>query len=525
MARKSLKVVSLVVFAVDGSAPGIAMRATGFVNAEDERGNHSSLSVGQKLRGSLFKRWCNASSLKHTDLDRTTVGKIEPLTISRSPSRRSTKTTMPGDDDICTQLLAERSTLPARLVTQCEAVLYNQSLIRSVCVNGGGPSGLGCCRVLCDAGLAVTLVQESRGLGGKLCTKFVNGKDDPALHFDMGVQLLRPVGPLQEALTGADVPVAPWPQPGRFKRIICKGSVDQWQITSTSDLPTDGCVVGVPSMSTIGHYLAEQCKGLAMHVDRTAAVRDRHPDTGHWTVEWRRAAPNAGQLRYRPDLKDVPAETGRGEFDAVILAFEANKILHGCKSGYKMVQPSATPAIIKRASRAKTSQLWNLMVAFDSDLGMPWDAASVEGHPSIAWVAVDSSKPRRARLPQCFMVFSTRLWADRKQWSRQMVERELLEDFLKFLSAALGSRVPKPCFVLSGRWGNNAEKVLTGERPQGEFPARSLRYCNMTTVPVWDVANRMGATGDWTRGFSVSDAYVAGVELATAILGEATSKI
>ena len=34
---------------------------------------------------------------------------------------------------------------------------------RSVCVIGGGPSGLGCCRRLCDAGLRVTLIQESRG--------------------------------------------------------------------------------------------------------------------------------------------------------------------------------------------------------------------------------------------------------------------------------------------------------------------------------------------------------------------------
>lgn len=33
----------------------------------------------------------------------------------------------------------------------------------SVCVIGGGPSGLACCRTLCDAGLQVVLIQESRG--------------------------------------------------------------------------------------------------------------------------------------------------------------------------------------------------------------------------------------------------------------------------------------------------------------------------------------------------------------------------
>eukprot|EP00928_Gymnodinium_smaydae_P015337 TRINITY_DN15661_c0_g1_i2.p1 TRINITY_DN15661_c0_g1~~TRINITY_DN15661_c0_g1_i2.p1 ORF type:complete len:378 (+),score=74.25 TRINITY_DN15661_c0_g1_i2:120-1136(+) len=216
--------------------------------------------------------------------------------------------------------------------------------IESVCVVGGGPSGLACCRALCDAGMRVTLVQESRGLGGKLCTKFVNGPDDPSLHFDMGVQLLQPSGPLCDVLEGA---VAPWPAPGRFKRLRCGAARGRngWQLLETLDLPTEDYVVGVPSMSRVGRHLAAQCQGLEIHLDRTAQVRGRDPDTGRWEVEWKRETATGGQLRYRPELADVPMEVGRGDFDAVVLAFEANKILRGCKSGYKMVQPSATPAL------------------------------------------------------------------------------------------------------------------------------------------------------------------------------------
>lgn len=72
-----------------------------------------------------------------------------------------------------------------------------------------------------------------------------------------------------------------------------------------------------------------------------------------------------------------------------------------------------TPALRPKLSGTKTSQIWtlgssfkifsgklqdsrNLMVAFDRELPMPWDAAVVEGHGSLAWVAVDSSKPERA---------------------------------------------------------------------------------------------------------------------------------
>jgi len=396
---------------------------------------------------------------------------------------------------------------------------FDRGLIKSVCVVGGGPSGLACCRALCDAGMQVTLLQESRGLGGKLCTKFVNGKDDPTLHFDMGVQLLLPKGPLKEELEGA---VAPWPAPGRFTRIECRGDWRRWWIERVSSHPTDGYVVGVPSMSAIGRHLASRCgEGLNIHLDRTAHVRGRIPETGQWEVEWSREAATGGQLRYRPELADVPMEVGRDSFDAVVLAFESNKILKGCKSGYKMTQPSATPEIRHRIQgRAKTSQMWNLMVAFDLELPMPWDAAVVDGHPSIAWVAVDSSKPERARVPQCFMVFSTRAWADWKQWGKREVERDLLEEFLSFLESVLGRRPPRPSFVLSGRWGNNTETVLTGTRAVGEFPMRALGHHEGHAPAVWDAPGHMGATGDWARGFSVSDAYSAGVELASEIIAE-----
>merc|ERR1719436_2044525 len=191
-------------------------------------------------------------------------------------------------------------------------------------------------------------------------------------------------------------------------------------------------------MSKVGRYLASQCKDLTIHVDRTGVVRGRSSKTCRWEVEWARKEATATQLRYRPELADVPLEVGRAEFDAVILAFEANKVVRGCKSGYKMVQASATPEIRRCISgRAKTSQVWNLMVAFDKELPMPWDAATVQGHPAVAWVAVNSSKPQRARLPQCFMVLSTREWADWKQWSKREVERELLEEFLVFLHQVL----------------------------------------------------------------------------------------
>jgi len=50
---------------------------------------------------------------------------------------------------------------------------------------------------------------------------------------------------------------------------------------------------------------------------------------------------------------------------------------------------------------------------------------------------------------------------------------------------------------------------------------RALSHHEEAAGVVWDASGRMGATGDWTRGFSVSDAYTAGIELASVVLTEA----
>ena len=86
-----------------------------------------------------------------------------------------------------------------------------------------------------------------------------------------------------------------------------------------------------------------------VHGDRTARVCGR-AESGKWIVEWGRAAATGGQARARPDLREAVEVCG-GEFDVVVLAFEAKKIASGCASGYKMVRPSATPHV-SRSVRA-----------------------------------------------------------------------------------------------------------------------------------------------------------------------------
>lgn len=497
----------------------------------------------------------------------------------------------------------------------------------SVCVVGAGPAGLGCLRGLLEAGVGnVCLIQESRGVGGKLCTKFVNGKEDPTLHFDMGVQLLRllPGTPLHGALLGdgsnssgdnsrqqggtkevaASLTdkkegekvkrnggiVAPWPEQGRLKRLSFRPLEEEGRrvvgkkssggvaatavvLDSEEDLDTSGYFVGVPSMSAVGRHLLQQCEVLAsereldleVHIDTTAHLDPNATKEGRWRVRWDRGSPTAGQLRYRPELKEAAGKDLKGvrDFDAVVLAFEANKVIKGCQSGYKMTQaPALTPTVRSAAARVRTSQCWNLMLAFETPLRerLGFDAAFVTNHPTIAWIANDSSKPERAAAPECWMLFTTKDWADSEQrWDKKQVERILVAEFREligeFLLDAKGKKteagtgsspkkllVPEPCFVLSGRWGNNTEQGLGDPRVWGvrgkggassdgqqssrrEFPDRCFSEKSddapsskaTPSPPVWDADGGLGACGDWVQGPGVGDAFEAGLNLANAI--------
>lgn len=351
-------------------------------------------------------------------------------------------------------------------------------------------------------------------MGGKLCTKFAGpgGKDDPTLHFDMGVQLLRPRGALAEALGGEGV--APWPEEGRLVEL----GVGPGGPAVSRRLPTRGLVVGVPSMSAVGHRLLAACgQEVSVITDRTAWVGGARGD--QWHVQWGRAKGNAGQIRTRPELaKEVPDEGAN--FDAVVHAYEANKIRKGCATGYKAVPSSATTAISQALRGARTCQVWNLMIAFESPAApdLDWDAAFIKGHRALAWLANDSSKPMRSRVPDCWMAFSTLEWAQ-GGWSNKDVEVALVKEVCKLLGQLAGRSPPKVVFAQAGRWGNSTASCLSGAEPIGEFPARCLaQEEGPPPAVVWEPADGMGACGDWAAGFSVCDAFDAGVALAGEIL-------
>lgn len=268
-------------------------------------------------------------------------------------------------------------------------------------------------------------------------------------------------------------------------------------------------VVGCPSFGVIGRALAASCPGLVVHGDRTAHVVGRSRDTGKWQVEWSRAKATNGQSRARPDLQ-CGVEAEGGEFDVVLLAFEAKKISAGCASGYKMVRPSATTHVARTARTVRHHEQWALMIAFRGATNAPFDAADVSGHGVIQWAANNSSKPGRDTSSglECWVVHTSPAWAARAKWSRADVESHVSSAFCALLVAA-GAHVPPVAFCQSNRWGACTSAPRAPATPPG---------------PVWDDEEWMGACGDWAKGITVCDAYEAGIALGQRVLESARSQ-
>lgn len=373
--------------------------------------------------------------------------------------------------------------------------------MENVCIIGGGPAGLGAALVLSEAGVKVTLVQEARGLGGRACTRMPKGRENP-LQFDFGVQMLRLRGPLEKKFKELNV-VERWPSdPERLVKIYTKGAHLQMKRMSRN------YYVGTPRMSLAFRALAESAgPNLTVVLDRSAQARKTKQK---WECTWKRSRPNYGQQKVRGSLAEGQTNVGTGEFDSVILAFEALKIVQGCKSGYKRAKPSATYFIQREAKKIKHHQIRVLMIAFEEPLNLSIDGAEIHGHPRIRWIANNSSKPNRPNGPECWVIHSSVAYGckcEKRRIHKNEVTKTLKRDFFD-LCRQLGAYVfPRVVFTQFARWGACTSSTLRGK---SDF--------------VWDEEKKMGACGDWCKRSDddlysrVCDAYESGAALAKHML-------
>lgn len=147
------------------------------------------------------------------------------------------------------------------------------------------------------------------------------------------------------------------------------------------------------------------------------------------------------------------------------------------------------------ASHTVSAPCWTLMLAFESPLDFAPD--TIRGSGAIGWAARNSSKSQRGAT-ECWVV-----QAD-PDWSAAHLEEEgetisLL--LLAALSAAVGAPLPPVLAKSAHRW-------------------RYARSGSAGLGHVWDTDKRLGLCGDWLLAPRVEAAYLSGLGLADAMLGD-----
>jgi len=320
-----------------------------------------------------------------------------------------------------------------------------------VAVVGAGIAGLRLSKSLTAQGAEVQVFDKARGPSGRLATRRTEEG-----QYDHGAQYFTARAPIFLAQVEA------WCR---------RGVVEQWHgtiarlengiVEPEPDAPTR--YVGTPRMSAIARDLAA---GLA--TEFSVRIISAKKDHGWWTLE---------------------SDDGRahGDFDVVILAVPAPQTVPLL---------AENPSLAKRASDVRMLPCHALMVRFDSELPVPFDAAFVRSSP-IGWIARNGSKPGRDDGAN-WVVHST------AEWSESNLERgadEIAADLLAALGTAMDVSLPASSFRAVHRW----------------LLARPLEAVDRGLL--WDREAGLGVCGDWTRGDRVEDAYLSAEALVEEIGG------
>lgn len=339
-------------------------------------------------------------------------------------------------------------------------------------VIGAGMAGVACARTLMQAGHQVTLLEKSRGAGGRMATRSTEFGS-----FDHGTQYFT-VRDARFELALKTVPGLCRPWSANAVRVL-----DPLGRVVAAALPArEPHWVAVPGMNALVKRWAEPLQASERMLSETRVVKIA------------RDALNPQRWQLHTEGVDGERHVYSG-FDAVLLAMPAEQA-HELLRMSQLVENLA-----QRIGEVETAPCWTLMAAFPqamqpgmNTLGPQWNAAR-STHHRIAWVARESSKPQRGPIERWTVQAS-------KEWSLEHLEDDaerVLGKMLKAFAEVTGIRA-EPSYATVHRW-RYAQTV----RPLG-------------ASHLWHAHARIGVCGDWCLGHRVEDAFISGLELALAAL-------
>ncbi|MEG4218798.1 FAD-dependent oxidoreductase [Microcoleus sp. Pol14C6] len=274
-----------------------------------------------------------------------------------------------------------------------------------VAVIGAGMAGLSCAQRLRQAGYSVAVVEKSRGAGGRVATRRVQGT-----RADHGARYLEPQGDavqrLIEALLDRDI-LKLW------THTVC-----EFRQGKLSAIPSS-CYVAPAGMNAIGKYLAENLE--IWFGRRVQAISTTDNQMWHLSLE------------VSDDNLQTPQELIA---KAVVVAIPAPQALMFLNSeiGFK-------PDILDKLRSVEYDPCITVMAGYSatkqqdlSNLNPQWKSVSFPDNADLAWVGLDSSKRLDLQQP-VFVVHSSANFAERylEAADLETVGQELLSRACEYL--------------------------------------------------------------------------------------------
>lgn len=325
-----------------------------------------------------------------------------------------------------------------------------------VAVIGAGVAGLACAQALVARGARVSVFDEGRNPGGRICTRQSEyGSFDPGAQY-LTVHTHRFEVEVQRWLRAQAV--APWNGKMvaffRGRRIEQPLAALRW--------------VGAGGMQAIG-------RELAAGLDITPGIRI--------TALQRRA----GLWQVRDGSTKVFALRG---FDAVVLALPAPAAAE-LLAGHGELAHAAAHIAYEPA--------WLALVALSKSAAVDYEAAFVHDDPLLGWIGRDDRKPQRPAVPgvaERWVLQATGAWSRKYQ---ALPPEQAAQWLVRAFSARVG-RGLQVRGMLSQRWRH-------------ALPARTLPQPFL-----WDAQQKIGLTGDWFDDPRIEGAWLSGTRLAEAML-------
>lgn len=347
---------------------------------------------------------------------------------------------------------------------------------RHFAVVGAGMAGIACARTLQQAGHQVTVIEAQTQVGGRMASR-----DGSHGSFDLGAQFFTVRDPrFQQALDTAPGVTRPW-------SVNAIRTLDSSGKAVVSRASMEPHLLGVPTMDSLLQVWAAPL-----------AVR-----LGEEAVAFERDALNPDQWQIRTEDADGGVHVYAG-LDGVVLAVPAPE------AEVLLEESDLTPPADWNLGDVYIAPSWTLLLSFAhavdpalTNMGPQWNAARTE-HPRITWLARESSKPGRGKMER-WTVQASPDWARKHENDEpQRVAAKMLQAFSELTRIRA-----TPTEMRVVQWGY--AKTINPLPKDAQGKPRSH---------LWDASQCVGLAGDWCLGYRVEDAFVSGLELALAVLGE-----